>query len=257
MSSETLRVEIEDGVARLILDRPPVNALDSAMRRDLIRAIDRLSWDPDVRAVVLTGAGSVFCAGADLKEREGFVGNRELYAEYYRDTQACFAAIRDFPKPVVCAINGGAVGGGLALVAGCDILLASDNAFLAMPEIKIGIAAGAAQLNHLFPRSAGRRLAFTGGRVDARELYRLGVVETCTAPAELMPAAMAIARQIAEHSPTVLRAAKTIYDTVESLSYAESIAFQIKVQAGIAESDDVREARKALQEKRAPRYTGR
>ncbi len=257
MAQDFLEIEIHERIATVVMNRPPVNALDITLMRALIQAFDQLGHNDDVRVVILTGAGKVFCAGADLKMREQFVGDPTSYAAYYRETQSCFAAIRDFSKPVIGAINGAAVGGGLALIAGCDILLASSNALLAMPEITVGVAAGAAQLHRLFSRSKGRRLAFTGGRVDAQELFRTGVVECCVPPESLMNEAMAIARQIAVNSPTVLRAAKLIYDAVETMPYAEATRFQIAVQAGIADSDDVREARQATQEKRPPNYKGR
>lgn len=252
-----LQVSIDDFVAVLTMNAPPVNALTRTLNDELTLALDRLSEMDDVRAVVLTGAGKVFCAGADLKGRaEVIKGPGDLLA-HSRRTRECFHAIRECAKPVVVAVNGAALGSGLAMVASSDIVVACEKTSLGLPEIDVGLMGGARHAMRLFGHSRLRRMVLTGLRVDGAELYRLGVAEACTAVDELMPAAMEIARTIAAKSPVSSRMAKHTLNVIEDMSLRDGYRYEQDMTAAVGKSEDAREAQLAFKEKRAPVFKGR
>jgi enoyl-CoA hydratase len=252
-----LKVVIADHVATLTMNAPPVNALTRTLNDELTLALDRISELDDVRAVVLTAEGKVFCAGADLKGRaENIKGPGDLPA-HSRRTRECFHAIRECAKPVVVAINGAALGSGVAMVASADILVASDKASLGLPEVDVGLLGGCRHAMRLFSHSRLRRMALTGMRVGGAELYRLGIVEACTAPDDLMPTAMEIARTIAAKSPVSTRMGKHTLNVIEDMSLRDGYRYEQDMTAQIGKTDDAREAQAAFREKRSPVFTGR
>ena len=239
------------------MDAPPVNALTRTLNDELTAALDQISEIDDVRAVVLTGEGKVFCAGADLKGRaENIKGPGDLLA-HSRRTRECFHAIRECAKPVVVAINGAALGSGLAMVASSDILVASEKASLGLPEVDVGLLGGCRHAMRLFSHSRLRLMALTGQRIGGAELYRLGVVEACTSPEELLPTAMQIAATIASKSPVSTRMGKHTLNTIEDMSLRDGYRYEQDMTAQIGKTDDAKEAQAAFREKRAPVFTGR
>ena len=252
-----LRVEIADHVAVLTLDSPPVNALTRTLNDELTLALDRISEFDEVRVVVLTGAGKVFCAGADLKGRaDNIKGPGDLPA-HARRTRECFHAIRECAKPVICALNGAALGSGLAMAASSDILIASEKASLGLPEVDVGLLGGCRHAMRLFGHSRLRRMMLTGLRVPGAELYRLGIVEACTSPEELMPQALELARSIASKSPVSTRLGKHTLNVIEDMTLRDGYRYEQDMTAMIGKSDDAKEAQAAFREKRAPVFTGR
>lgn len=256
MDLEQFRVEISDNVATVTFDRPPVNAQNRRSREELTWVFDTLSDNDEVRAVILTGAGKVFSAGADIKERVGIQAQAGDYIRHNRLTRESFYSITDCAKPVIGAINGPAIGAGYAVMACCDILLASENAFIQMPEIDRGLAGGAKFLQ-LLPRSKARLMFFTGWKVPAQELYRIGVIEACVAPGALMGQAMEIAREIASKSPIAVTKAKRSFNAVEEMPHRDGYRFEQGVTVELSRTDDTREAQQAFLEKRKPHFTGR
>ena len=256
MDLEQFRVSVADRVATVTFDRPPVNAQNRRTREEITFVFDTLSDDPAVNCVILTGAGKVFSAGADIRERVGMAAERGDYIRHNRLTRESFYAIRDCTKPVICAVNGPAIGAGFALMANCDILLAADSAYVQMPEIDVGLAGGAKFLE-LFPRSKARLMFFTGRRVPADELYRIGVIEACLPPDALLPAAREIAAEIAAKSPVALERVKHAFNVVEEMPLRDGYRFEQGVSAGLSGTEDAREAQRAFVEKRVPRFTGR
>jgi len=252
-----LEVRIEDFVATLTMNVPPVNALTRTLNDELTLALDRISEMDEVRAVVLTGAGKVFCAGADLKGRKDVIKGPGDLPAHSRRTRECFHAIRECAKPVVVAINGAALGSGLAMVSSSDILVASEKASLGMPEVDVGLLGGGRHAMRLFSHSRLRRMALTGMRVGGPELYRLGVVEACVAPEELMPTALEIARTIASKSPVATRMFKHTLNTIEDMSLRDGYRYEQDMTAQIGKTEDAKEAQLAFAEKRAPAFTGR
>jgi enoyl-CoA hydratase len=252
-----LQYHLEDFVATLTLNAPPVNALTRTLNDELTLALDRISEMDEVRAVVLTGAGKVFCAGADLKGRAEVIKGPGDLPAHSRRTRECFHAIRECAKPVVVAINGAALGSGLAMVASSDILVASEKTTLGMPEVDVGLLGGGRHAMRLFSHSRLRRMALTGMRVGGPELYRLGVVEACVAPEDLMPTALEIARTIAAKSPVATRMFKHTLNTIEDMSLRDGYRYEQDMTAQIGKTEDAREAQRAFAEKRAPVFTGR
>ena len=252
-----LQVSIDGHVAVLVLNSPPVNALTRTLNDELIWALDHISERDDVRVVVLTGAGKVFCAGADLKGRADNIKAPGDLLAHSRRTRECFHAIRECAKPVICAINGAALGSGLAMAASSDILICSDKASLGLPEVDVGLLGGCRHAMRLFSHSRLRRMMLTGWRVPGPELYRLGIVEACTTPEELMPTAMELAATIAAKSPVSTRMGKHTMNVIEDMSLRDGYRYEQDMTAQIARTDDAKEAQLAFKEKRPPVFTGR
>ena len=252
-----LKITIDGHVAVLTLDSPPVNALTRTLNDELTHALDVISETDEIRVVVLTGAGKVFCAGADLKGRAQNIKGPGDFPAHSRRTRECFHAIRECAKPVVVAINGAALGSGVAMVASADILLASDKASLGLPEVDVGLLGGCRHAMRLFSHSRLRRMMLTGYRVPGPELYRLGVVEVCTSPEELMPAALELARTIASKSPVSTRLGKHTLNVIEDMSLRDGYRYEQDMTAMIGKTEDAKEAQLAFKEKRAPVFKGR
>ena len=252
-----LRYELDGHVATLTLDAPPVNALTRVLNDELTLALDRISEMDEVRVVVLTGAGKVFCAGADLKGRASVIKGPGDLPAHSRRTRECFHAIRECAKPVICALNGAALGSGLAMAASSDILIASERASLGLPEVDVGLLGGCRHAMRLFSHSRLRRMMLTGLRVPGAELYRLGIVEACTAPEDLMPTALEMAAVIASKSPVSTRMGKHTLNVIEDMSLRDGYRYEQDMTAQIAKTEDAREAQRAFAEKRAPVFVGR
>lgn len=256
MSGGGVRLDVSDGVGLVTLDRPPVNALNRAMCHEIVRTFDAISEREDVRCVVLTAAGKVFCAGADLKDRP----NPDIqgdFLEHNRITRETTNAIRECAKPVIAAVNGAALGAGLALMAACDILYASEDASFAMPEIDVGLAGGAAMLKTLFGRSTLRRMFFTGQRLSAHDLLRRNVLDDVLSPDELLPYTTNLARVIASKAPLAVMYAKRSANMVDVMPQRDAYRFEQEFTMALSKTEDAREARMAFLEKRTPQFKGR
>jgi enoyl-CoA hydratase/carnithine racemase len=252
-----LRVRMEGQVAILALNNPPVNALSKTLSDELTQALDQISETPEILAVVLTGEGKVFCAGADLKGRAAVIKGPGDLPQHSRRTRECFHAIRECTKPVIAAINGAALGSGLAIVASCDILYASEKATVGLPEIDVGLLGGGRHAMRLFGHSRLRRMMLTGYRVPAAELYRLGIIEAALPAEELLPAALEVAQAIASKSPLSLLLAKQTLNVIEELSLRDGYRYEQDMTAAIAKTEDAKEAQRAFAEKRTPVFKGR
>ena len=251
-----LHFHLDNYVATLTMDAPPVNALTRTLNDELTLALDRISEMDEVRAVVLTGAGKIFCAGADLKGRASVIKGPGDLPAHSRRTRECFHAIRECAKPVICAINGAALGSGLAMAASSDILVASEKASLGLPEVDVGLLGGCSHAMRLFSHSRLRRMALTGMRVDGAELYRLGIVEACVAPEALMSKALEIARVVASKSPVSTRMGKHTLNVIESMSLRDGYRYEQDMTAQIGKTEDAKEAQRAFAEKRPAVFVG-
>ena len=246
MSEDWVRLEVSEGVGLVTLDRKPVNALNRDMRRMIVATFDAIAERDDIRCAVLTGTGTMFCAGADLKDRP----NAEVmgdFLEHNRITRETGNAIRECSKPVIAAINGAALGAGFGLAAACDILYASENATVGMPEINVGLAGGASM----------RRMFFTGQRLTAHDLLKRNVIEDVVAEKELLPVTMALAREIAAKAPLAIAYAKRAANMVDVMPQRDAYRFEQEFTVALSKTEDAREARMAFLEKRAPVFKGR
>lgn len=252
-----IKLTMQGHVALIQLANPPVNALNTAMMDELTLALDRISEDPLVRSVVLTGEGKSFCAGADLKSRKDTIKGPGDLPQHSRRTRECFHAIRECAKPVIGAINGAALGAGLAIIASCDILIAAKNCAVGLPEINVGLLGGGRHAMRLFGHSRVRRMMLTGMRMDGDELYRLGVVEASVAPDQLLDEALILAQEIASKSPLSSVLAKQTLNAIEEMSLRDGYRYEQDMTAAIAKTDDAKEAIQAFIEKRTPVFKGR
>jgi enoyl-CoA hydratase/carnithine racemase len=248
---------VHDHIALVTMDRPPVNAVNAQFHEEMMRVFDTLSDREDVRVAILTGAGKVFCAGADIKarlEREPQPGD---FWQHSRRAREAFHSIVECRVPVIAAINGPALGAGLGIAASCDLLLASESAVLGLPEINVGLLGGGRHTMRLLPHSKARRMMFTGQRLSGAELYRLGVVEECVPADTLMDTARALAVEIAGKSPIAIRLAKHAMNTIEFMSLRDGYRFEQNMTGELSKHEDSREAMRAFVEKRPPVFKGR
>jgi len=250
-----IKIDVADHIAVVTMDNPPVNAQGTQFNIEMAWAMDAIGDRKDVRVAILTGAGKVFSAGADLKGRAGLsdLGERSQHNRRARET---YHAIRECAKPVIAAINGPALGAGLAVAASCDILVAAEEAALGLPEIDVGLLGGGKHTQRLFGHSTLRRMMLTGYRVRGPELYRLGIVEACVPLAALMDTAMDIARSIASKSPAAIRLAKRTLNTIEEMSLRDGYRYEQNMTAELSGHPDAKEAVAAFLEKRKPNFSG-
>jgi enoyl-CoA hydratase len=257
MEFKTLLVEISDRIAVVTLNRPPVNAQNAEMRADITACFDELSDREDVSCIVLTGSGKVFSAGADIRERPNLGATPGAYGRHNRLVRESYYAVVECSKPVIAAVNGPAMGAGFGLVMGSDIWVASEDAYVSMPEINVGLAGGVTFLQRVFSQSRARRMFYTGMKVSAPELYRLGLIEACVPADQLMPYAMEIARDMASKSPIALRLAKEAARMTMVMPARDAYRYEQGNTVALSRTEDAKEAQRAFLEKRAPVYTGR
>src|SRR5438067_9106372 len=196
-----------DGIAEVVMDNPPVNALTVAGWFELADIVRALGDDPAVRVVVLRAEGRGFNAGVDIKEMQRTPGFTALIGAN-RGCYAAFAAVYDCAVPVVAAVNGFCLGGGIGLVGNADVIVCSDDATFSVPEVDRGALGAATHLARLVPQHLMRALYFTASTVDAATLQHYGSVFRVVPRAELDEAALAVARDIAAKDTRVIRAAK-------------------------------------------------
>ena len=256
----TVTVDVADHIAVVTLDRPPVNAVDHATLGELADAFTGLDRDRDVRVAIFTAAGDrAFMAGLDLRAEPPdadhsptrFVTDPGLVA------REPMWAITDCAVPVIGAINGPALGAGLAYAACCDILVAADTATFGTTEINVGLLGASAHLSRLVGRHKAREMFFTGETVTAEELHRLGVVRAVVPRAELMDTARELATTLAAKSPIALRLAKESMNRVEDLSLKDGYRTEQDYTARLLRFEDAREARAAFLERRDPEWKWR
>lgn len=257
---ETLLVEeTEERIALVTLNRPTVaNALNTQMGRDLLALFSGLILDPrGLRCVVLTGSGERFCAGGDLRERNG-MSDADWMRQHAIFEQA-FYALMDCPIPVIAAVNGAAFGGGTEMALACDFIHASDTARFALTEARIGIIPGGGGTQTL-PRAVGLRrakeLVFSTTPFTAREAEGWGMVNKVWPAAELLPGVLALARAIAANGPIAVRQAKRAMTLGAETELKTGLALEIEAYNRTVPTADRREGVLAFNEKRTPRFTG-
>ncbi|WP_127107515.1 enoyl-CoA hydratase/isomerase family protein [Pararhodobacter zhoushanensis] len=250
-----IRLDVKDFVAVVTLDNPPVNAQPMEVLEELTAVFDSFNDRDDVRVVVLTGAGKMFSAGADLKQRPdlSIPGARWRRNRIVREVSY---AIADNAKPVIAAVNGPALGAGLGLVASCDVIVASETAVFGLPEVDVGLMGGGKHAGRIFPHSLVRRMMLTGYRVPAAEAFRRGVIEACLPADELMPWVMDMATQIASKSPLATKMAKDSMRTIENMTLRDGYIYEQGNTAKLSTTHDAAEAVRAFVEKRAPQFIG-
>lgn len=252
MRNELIKVTIDEKIALVKMDAPPVNAWSLAFSEEMIEVFDELYEAADVRCIVVTGREKIFSAGADIKSRGKVGAQPGDTSRHMRRMREVGNVIMEANKPVVAAVNGPALGVGMAPIVNADIILASDNAFFCMPEIDIGLMGGARHTMGLFPQSLARRMLLTGYRLPAAEAYRRGIIECCVPLDDLMGEAMAMARNIAAKSGKALQLAKRAINTVRTMPLRDGYRFEQDLTNEMVRHEDSKEAMAAFLEKRKP-----
>jgi enoyl-CoA hydratase len=259
MGFETLRVRIADRLATITIDRPEKrNALNAQVRAELVRALDTLADQDDVRVVVLTGAGEkAFVAGADIGE---FAGRTPIEQRRAMAGRRVFDVVAAFPKPTIASLNGFALGGGCELALACDLRIAARSARLGQPEVNLGILPGGGGTQRL-PRLVGMgralRLIMTGELIAAEEAERIVLVDLVVDDEELAERTHELATRIAGHSPLALRLIKEAVRAAAEMPLSAGLALERELFITAFASEDRTEGVAAFLEKRAPEFRGR
>lgn len=252
-------VEKNNFIATVIVHKPEaLNALNSQVLRDLDQAFETLSTDDQVRVVILTGSGEkAFVAGADIKEINSLDFDSAL--EFAKLGQEVFLKIENFPKPVIAAVNGFALGGGLELALSCDFIWASQKAKLGLPESTLGLMPGFGGSVRLARRvSAGyaKQMTYSGDMITADEALRIGLVNRVCAPEELLAGVQQLAQTIATRAPRALTAIKNTVETTYGMDTESAMVEEREAFAELFKTQDCREGTLAFIEKRKPNFTG-
>lgn len=215
----------DSGIAEIVMDNPPVNALAVAGWFDLADRLTALGRDPTVRVVVLRAEGRGFNAGVDIKEMQAS-GGHEALIRANAGCAAAFGAVYDCPVPVIAAVNGFCLGGGVGLVGNADIVIASHGATFGLPEVDRGALGAATHLARLVPQHRMRAMVYTAATITADELLAFGSVLDVVPAGDLRDRALAVAGEIASKSPTVIRAAKASLNGIDPVDVRKSYRFE-------------------------------
>jgi enoyl-CoA hydratase len=257
----------EPGIALLTLNRPDrLNALSQGLIAELHQVFDQLAADRSTAAVVLTGAGRGFCAGVDLQEMETPEGSKALDGPMrgmatQEHLSTLITHIRRIPQPVIAAVNGAAVGGGMALACACDVRVASTAAKFGTQFIKVGVSGCDVGISYLLPHLVGAGRAFelilTGRLIDGEEAERIGLVSRVVPADDVVEAAMEIARVIAGHSPFgVWMTKEVLWANLDAPNVETAMRLEDRTQILAINTGDFKEAATAFVEKRAPKFGG-
>jgi E-phenylitaconyl-CoA hydratase len=256
-----IRYDKDGKVVTITIDRPQaMNAMDRETSRELAEAFQDFDRDEQRLVAILTGAGDrAFSAGADLKKMYGRAEDGNIREIWDHERQWRLGQRLQVWKPVIAAINGYCLAGGLELAMGCDIRIASDTASFGCPEVRWGIlhGYGALRLPKTIPLSAAMELLLTGERISAQDAYRLGIVSRVVAPAELMPTARQLAEKICANGPLAVRVTKELAWRGLETSTEEALRLYAALGALARASEDAREGPRAFAEKRQPQFKGR
>jgi enoyl-CoA hydratase/carnithine racemase len=260
MNDDILKFEALGPIARLTLNRPrAMNSLNLATLAELERQLAAIACNPEIRVVVLTGNGPAFCAGADLKEVLAGATLAPGEADFLDRANVVFGALRNFPKPVIAALNGVTMAGGLELAMCCDIVVAAESATIADAHANFGVfpgAGGAAILPRLIPLNMAMYLLMTGKSLTASEMKACGLVCEVHPDAELAEATLKLARHIAKKSPIALRRMKLVARASADKSGADALQHEQVMLRQHMRTADFHEGLVAFGEKRAPNFPG-
>jgi len=260
MELKNVIYEKSEGIAIITINRPDaLNALNAETIDEILQCLEDIAKDDNVRAVILTGAGpKAFCAGADIKAMKGMTAldARKLSQMGYKLCKA----IENLEKPVIAAINGYALGGGLEVAMACDLRIASEKARMGQTEINIGLIPGWGGTQRL-PRLVGKTLAkemvFTGKMIDAQTAYQRGLVNKVVPPEQLMDAAKEMAKELASKAPVALKLSKMLINHGLETDLDTALVLEREAFGVVASTEDLQEGVSAFLEKRKPVFKGK
>lgn len=256
---EFLSVSIEDGIAVATINRPPANALSRALILEVDELLDLVENDEAVRVVVLHGEGRFFSAGADIKEFTSVTSGEE-FSKLAANGQEVFERLECFSKPVIAAIHGAALGGGLELAMGCHMRFVTGNAKIGLPELQLGLIPGFAGTQRL-PRYVGMAKAaemlLTSDPISGEEAVQYGLANKAFSEEEMLPKTMEIAKKIAKKSPVAVKAALSMLQYTKPSTYYEGVKAESNSFGEVFVSEDAKEGIQAFMEKREPIFKGK
>ncbi len=239
-ATEIVRTDISDGIAEVIIENPPVNALPVAAWFEVARVIRGLGEDPATRVVVLRAEGRGFNAGVDIKELQAEQNGHQALVDVNRGCYDAFAAVYECAVPVIAAVQGFCLGGGIGLVGNADVIIASEDAVFGLPEVDRGALGAATHLSRLVPMHKMRAMMYTSANATAQELHAFGSVLEVVPKERLRDAALALAKEIAGKDPAVIRAAKQslngidLWDVKKSYRFEQGFTFELNL-TGVAD----------------------
>ncbi len=256
---EFLTVERADGVAIATINRPPANALARALILEVDALMDEVEEDEDVRVIVLRGEGRFFSAGADIKEFTDVTSGEE-FSKLSASGQEIFERLERFSKPVIAAIHGAALGGGLELAMACHMRFVADNAKLGLPELQLGLIPGFAGTQRL-PRYVGlpkaAEMMLTSDPISGAEAVELGLANKALSEEELFEETIKIAKKIAKKSPIAIKSALEMLQYTKPATYSEGVKAEAEAFGQVFVSEDAKEGIQAFIEKREPTFKGK
>jgi enoyl-CoA hydratase len=255
---ENLSWSLEGKVAHVTIQRPPANALASGLIREVDAILDELEGNPEVRVILLKGEGRFFSAGADIKEFTT-IETGEEFSQLAKKGQDVFERMENFSKPIIAAIHGAALGGGLELAMGCHIRLVSENAKLGLPELQLGLVpgfAGSQRLPKLVGRAKAAEMLLTSEPITGTEAVQWGLANKAYPEAELFAKADEMAQKIAKKSPGAMKAAIELLSYTKDDRFYEGVMREASLFGDVFVSDDAKEGISAFIEKREPDFKG-
>lgn len=258
IEEETVKVTQDGAIVELVINRPKsLNALNADVLQGIVLALNKVAKNSEARVLIITGAGEkAFVAGADIHGMSQ-LGPRPI-ADYVELGQRAMRAIETLNIPVIAAVNGYALGGGLELALACDIIVASKQAKLGQPEVNLGIIPGFGGTQRLIHRcglGTARRLVFTGELIAAEEAQRLGLVDMLCEPAEVMTSARSMAQLIASKAPLAVQGAKKVMRSSQDHSLVAGLRTEVDMFLELFATVDREEGMQAFMQKREPRFT--
>jgi enoyl-CoA hydratase/carnithine racemase len=258
LTSGPVRCKVQDGVAALTLDNPPLNVVFRGLTEALGRALDALDADANVRAVVVTGAGTrAFCAGSDIAEFQPLMQFGRIGPEKLELQHQVFARLDDFPKPTVAAVNGLAFGGGLEIAVCCDLIVVDEMARFALPEIKLGIfpgSGGPVRVTRRVGEGRAKEMMFLGETIDATTALAWGLINRVVPQGTALEAALAIATTLTQRPPLALALCKQAIDLTFDTTEDAAIAAALPLSERVFTSAESREGVRAFLANETPNF---
>ena len=259
MTSDPILCRVENGVAVVTLNNPPLNVVTLELTRALEATLDRLAADPDARVLVLTGAGGrAFCAGSDIKEFPDMMEPGVVLERKMRKENEAYSKVDDFPKPTIAAVAGLAFGGGLELAVCCDLIVVEENARLALPEIKLGVfpgSGGTIRVTRRIGEGRAKEMMFFGEPIDPGTALAWGLVNRVVPVGEALLGACRMAEELAKRPNRALQICKRAIDLSFDLSEDKAISRTLPLSAEVFESNDCKEGVRAFFAREAARFT--